>query len=76
MASGISDMWSESTRLLSLFLGTLLIPLADALALDNLVVALVTGPVGNGTVYLPLFAISLCNEGFPAFSLIPNLASS
>jgi hypothetical protein len=75
MASVISYMWSESTRLLSLFSGTLLIPLADALALDNMVVSLVIGHVGNGTVFLLLFVGSLCHGGFPAFSLIPSLAS-
>jgi hypothetical protein len=54
MASGISNIWYESTGLFSLFLETLLIPLANALDFDNLVVALVTGPIGNVAVFLPL----------------------
>jgi hypothetical protein len=69
----MSDIWSESIRLLSLFLG---IPLADALSLNNLVASLVTGPIGNGPICLPLFARSLCNGFFPVFYLISSLASS
>jgi hypothetical protein len=76
MASSMSDIWSESIRLLSLFSGTLLKNLANALALENLVATLVTGPIGNGTVCLPLFASSLCNGVFPVFCLISYLASS
>jgi hypothetical protein len=75
MASGMSDIWSESTRLLSLVSGTLLIPLAYALALDNLVAALVTGPVENGTILLPSFVGSLCTGDFPIFHLISTLES-
>ena len=64
MASRMSDIRFKSTRLLSLVSGTLLIPLADALALDNLVVALVTGPVENGTFCLPfllvLYVMGVC----------------
>jgi hypothetical protein len=76
MDLGMSDIWFESIRLLSLFSGTLFIPLADALYLENLVASLVTGPVGNGTICLPLFASSLCNGIFPVFCLITTLASS
>jgi hypothetical protein len=76
MASNMSDIWSESIRLLYLFLGTLLKTLVDALALDNLVATLVTGPIGNGTICLPLFASSLCNGVFLVFCLISYLASS
>jgi len=72
----MSDIWSESTILLSLVSGTLLIPLADAFVLDNLVASLVIGLVENGTIFLPSFAGSLCIGNFPFFHLISALASS
>jgi hypothetical protein len=76
MASGMSDMWSESTRWISILSRTLLIPSVDALSRDNLVVALVTGPIEDAITYLSLFVGSLCNGGLFSLCLISILASS
>jgi hypothetical protein len=76
MDSGIFDIWSESTGLLSLFSKILLVPLESASALDNLVVALVTGPVGNLAICLPLSIDFLCNGGLSSFYLTLALESS
>jgi len=76
MSFGIYDIWSEFIELLSLFSEILLVPLASASVLDNLVVALVIGPAGNLAIYLPLYVGFLCNGGISSFSLIPYLESS